>query len=248
MVHELPELPYAMDALAPHISQETLEFHYGKHHATYVTNLNNLIKDTEFADMSLEDVVRKSSGGMFNNAAQVWNHTFYWNSLSPNGGGEPGGALAEAINSSFGSYDDFKRAFTQTAVTTFGSGWGWLVIGLLPDFELGFPTVPTGRLVHSGRGTFGILADSARFVYLFPGRQELQGPSPRARAPLTSSANARVQGITCCCGPAQEHLDEHQTLTVDAARGEAERSQSTYNLRPRARCRGGCGCIRLPEA
>ncbi|MFC1681276.1 superoxide dismutase [Pseudomonadota bacterium] len=127
MAHELPALPYAMDALAPHISKETLEFHYGKHHATYVTNLNNLIKDTEFSDMSLEDIVRKSSGGMFNNAAQVWNHTFYWNSLSPNGGGAPTGALADAINSSFGSFDEFKTAFTQTAVTTFGSGWAWLV-------------------------------------------------------------------------------------------------------------------------
>ena len=127
MAHELPALPYAMDALAPHISKETLEFHYGKHHATYVTNLNNLVKDTEFADSSLEDIVQKSSGGMFNNAAQIWNHTFYWNSLSPNGGGEPGGALADAINSSFGSFDEFKQAFTQTAVTTFGSGWAWLV-------------------------------------------------------------------------------------------------------------------------
>ncbi len=127
MEHKLPELPYAMDALEPHISRETLEYHYGKHHATYVTNLNNLIKDSEFADMSLEDIIMNSSGGVFNNAAQIWNHTFYWHSLSPNGGGEPSGALADAINTSFGSFADFKEKFTQTAVTTFGSGWGWLV-------------------------------------------------------------------------------------------------------------------------
>ena len=127
MEHKLPELPYAMDALAPTISKETLEYHYGKHHQTYVTNLNNLIKDTEFADMSLEDIIMKSSGGLFNNAAQVWNHTFYWNCLSPNGGGEPSGALADAINAKWGSFDEFKQAFSQNAITTFGSGWGWLV-------------------------------------------------------------------------------------------------------------------------
>lgn len=127
MEHTLPALPYAQDALKPHISKETLEFHYGKHHQTYVTNLNNLIKGTEFADMSLEDIVKKSSGGIFNNAAQIWNHTFYWNGLSPNGGGQPSGKLADAINSTFGSFDKFKEEFTKTAVTTFGSGWGWLV-------------------------------------------------------------------------------------------------------------------------
>jgi len=127
MEHKLPELPYAMDALAPHISKETLEYHYGKHHQTYVTNLNNLIKGTEFEDMSLEDIVLKSSGGLFNNAAQIWNHTFYWNCLSPNGGGQPTGALADAINSTFGSFDAFKDEFSKTSITTFGSGWGWLV-------------------------------------------------------------------------------------------------------------------------
>ncbi|HEC85002.1 MAG TPA: superoxide dismutase [Fe] [Thioploca sp.] len=127
MEHTLPALPYELNALEPHISKETLEFHYGKHHQTYVTNLNNLIKGTEFADMSLEDIVKKSSGGIFNNAAQIWNHTFYWNCLSPNEGGQPSGALADAINSTFGSFDKFKEEFTKTAVTTFGSGWGWLV-------------------------------------------------------------------------------------------------------------------------
>lgn len=127
MQHTLPELPYAMDALAPHISQETLEYHYGKHHATYVTNLNNLIKGTEFENSSLEDIVKKSTGGVFNNAAQIWNHTFYWNSLSPNGGGEPTGKLAEAINVKFGSFDAFKDAFTKSAIGNFGSSWTWLV-------------------------------------------------------------------------------------------------------------------------
>lgn len=127
MEHTLPPLPYAIDALAPHISKETLEFHYGKHHQTYVTNLNNLIKGTEFDAMSLEDIVRKSTGGMFNNAAQIWNHTFYWNSLSPKGGGQPAGALAAAINAKWGSFDAFKDAFTKSAVGNFGSSWTWLV-------------------------------------------------------------------------------------------------------------------------
>ena len=127
MEHTLPALPYAMDALAPTISAETLEFHYGKHHKAYVDNLNNLIKGTEFENASLEDIVKKSSGGVFNNAAQVWNHTFYWNSMKPNGGGAPTGALADAINAKWGSFDAFKEAFTKCAVTTFGSGWAWLV-------------------------------------------------------------------------------------------------------------------------
>ncbi len=127
MEHTLPTLPYAIDALAPHISKETLEFHYGKHHQTYVTNLNNLIKGTEFDAMSLEDIVRKSNGGMFNNAAQIWNHTFYWHSLSPKGGGQPAGALAAAINAKWGSFDAFKDAFTKSAVGNFGSSWTWLV-------------------------------------------------------------------------------------------------------------------------
>jgi len=127
MAHKLPELPYAKDALAPTISEETLEYHYGKHHQTYVTKLNELIEGTEFADASLEDIIKKASGGIFNNAAQVWNHTFYWNCLSPNGGGEPGGALAEAITKAFGSFADFKTKFSTSAATNFGSGWTWLV-------------------------------------------------------------------------------------------------------------------------
>ncbi|MFA7243433.1 MAG: Fe-Mn family superoxide dismutase [Sulfuricellaceae bacterium] len=127
MEHKLPDLPYAMDALAPTISKETLEYHYGKHHQTYVTNLNNLIKGGEFENASLEEIVLKSSGGIFNNAAQVWNHTFYWNGMKPNGGGEPSGALAEAINKKFGSFAAFKEEFAKCAIGTFGSGWAWLV-------------------------------------------------------------------------------------------------------------------------
>lgn len=127
MAFTLPALPYDMTALEPHISKETLEYHYGKHHQAYVTNLNNLVAGTEFEGASLEEVVKKSSGGVFNNAAQVWNHTFYWNSLSPNGGGEATGALADAINAKWGSFDAFKEAFTKSATGNFGSGWTWLV-------------------------------------------------------------------------------------------------------------------------
>ena len=128
MEHTLPALPYEMDALAPHMSRETLEFHYGKHHQTYVTNLNNLIKGTEYEALSLEEIIKKApAGGLFNNAAQIWNHTFFWNSLSPKGGGEPSGALADAIKAKWGSFDDFKTAFAQSAATNFGSGWTWLV-------------------------------------------------------------------------------------------------------------------------
>ena len=127
MAFELPALPYAKDALAPHISAETLEYHYGKHHNTYVVKLNGLIQGTPDENKSLEEIVKGSSGRIFNNAAQVWNHTFYWNCLSPNGGGHPSGALATAINAHFGSFDDFKAQFTDSAVNNFGSGWTWLV-------------------------------------------------------------------------------------------------------------------------
>ena len=130
MAHELPALPYAEDALAPHLSAETLGFHYGKHHQTYVTNLNNLIAGSEYEDLSLEDTIKRSAGshaGIFNNSAQIWNHSFYWNCLSPGGGGAPGGALGDAIAEAFGSFAEFKEKFSQTAITTFGSGWGWLV-------------------------------------------------------------------------------------------------------------------------
>jgi superoxide dismutase, Fe-Mn family len=127
MAFELPALPYAKNALEPHISQETLEYHHGKHHNSYVVNLNNLVPGTEFEGKSLEEIITTSTGGIFNNAAQIWNHTFYWNCLAPNGGGEPTGALADAINAAFGSFDAFKEEFTKSCVTNFGSGWTWLV-------------------------------------------------------------------------------------------------------------------------
>ena len=127
MAFELPPLPYEKNALEPHISQETLEYHYGKHHQTYVTNLNNLTKGTGMETMALEEVIKQASGGIFNNAAQVWNHSFYWNCLSPNGGGEPTGAVAAAIDKAFGSFSAFKEKFSTSAVTNFGSGWTWLV-------------------------------------------------------------------------------------------------------------------------
>ncbi len=140
MPFELPPLPYAQDALAPHISAETLEYHYGKHHQTYVTNLNKLVEGTEFENASLEDVIVKSDGGLFNNAAQVWNHTFYWNSMRPGGGGAPEGAVAEAIDSAFGSYDEFRAKFAEAATTQFGSGWAWLV-----DSGSGLEIMKTGN-------------------------------------------------------------------------------------------------------
>ena len=127
MAHELPSLPYDYDALEPYISRETLDFHHDKHHAAYVANLNNLIKDTEFASKDLIEIVRSASGGIFNNAAQIWNHTFYFGGMVKGGGGAPTGAVATAIESKFGSFDVFKEEFTKTAVTTFGSGWAWLV-------------------------------------------------------------------------------------------------------------------------
>jgi superoxide dismutase, Fe-Mn family len=134
MTHELPPLPYPINALEPHISKETLEFHHGKHHRAYVTKLNELIKGTEFESSPLEDIVRRASGPVFNNAAQTWNHTFFWHCLSPKGGGEPSGEIAEQIRSAFGSFEDFKSKFTQAAVGQFGSGWAWLVAG--PDGRL----------------------------------------------------------------------------------------------------------------
>lgn len=127
MVFELPALPYEKNALAPHLSAETLDYHYGKHHRAYVDKLNELIEGTEDADKTLEEIIQSSSGGLFNQAAQVWNHTFYWHCLSPHGGGEPGGALAEAIDARFGSFATFKETFNAQAMANFGSGWTWLI-------------------------------------------------------------------------------------------------------------------------
>ncbi len=128
MTFKLPQLPYALNALEPYISEETLEYHYGKHHLAYVNNLNKLLADNDrFAGKSLEEIIKSSDGGVFNNAAQVWNHTFYWNSLSPEGGGQPDDELAAAIDAAFGSFTTFQEKFTAIALTTFGSGWAWLV-------------------------------------------------------------------------------------------------------------------------
>ena len=133
MAHQLPELPYSLDALEPHISRNTLEFHYGKHHAAYVTNLNNLVAGTDLEAKSLDDTILAVAGdaskaGIFNNAAQVWNHTFYWQGMKPNGGGQPTGALAARIDADFGSFDAFKEQFKAAGATQFGSGWAWLVL------------------------------------------------------------------------------------------------------------------------
>lgn len=127
MAFELPALPYERDALEPHISKETLDYHYGKHHNTYVVKLNGLVEGTDMANQSLEEIVKSSTGGVFNNAAQIWNHTFYWNCLTPNGGGQPSGELADAINKAFGSFEEFVAKFSEMAVNNFGSSWTWLV-------------------------------------------------------------------------------------------------------------------------
>lgn len=137
MTHELPKLPYALDGLQPYISKETLEYHYGKHHQAYVNKLNELIKNTEFADASLEDTIKKApAGGIFNNAAQIWNHTFYWHCMTPNSSGEPNGKVAMAIKDQFGSFADFKKKFSETAIATFGSGWAWLVKNANNELEI----------------------------------------------------------------------------------------------------------------
>ena len=144
MAFTLPDLPYAKGALAPYISEETLEYHYGKHHNAYVTNLNGLIEGTDLAAKSLEDIILAAEGGVFNNAAQVWNHSFYWKCMKPGGGGEPAGDLARAIDEAFGSFDAFKKEFTQAAATQFGSGWAWLVVedGALKIVKTGNADLP----------------------------------------------------------------------------------------------------------
>ncbi|MBU0499668.1 MAG: superoxide dismutase [Fe] [Gammaproteobacteria bacterium] len=136
MQHQLPPLPYPMEALEPVISRETLQFHHGKHHQTYVDNLNKLVPGTEFEGKTLEEIIPKASGGIFNNAAQVWNHSFYWNCLTPSGGGEPSGALADAIKAAFGDFASFKEKFNQSAATNFGSGWTWLVKNAAGQLEI----------------------------------------------------------------------------------------------------------------
>ena len=163
MAHQLPELPYALDALEPHISKETLEYHYGKHHAGYVGKLNAAIEGTDQAEMSLEDIVRSAKGGVFNNAAQIWNHSFYWNCLSPNGGGEPTGDLAAAINASFGSFAEFKEAFSAKAATLFGSGWAWLVKN--PDGSLSIEQTLNADTPLTGKSTALLTCDVWEHAY-----------------------------------------------------------------------------------
>ncbi len=136
MSFTLPELPYPMDALEPYISKLTLEYHYGKHHKAYVDNLNKLVPGTRFENASLEEIIQKAEGGIFNNGAQVWNHTFYWNCMSPDGGGEPEGKLADAIKEFFGSFEKFKEEFSKAAATLFGSGWAWLVEDAYGNLEI----------------------------------------------------------------------------------------------------------------
>lgn len=148
MAIELPPLPYERNALEPHISKETLDYHYGKHHQTYVDNVNKMIAGTEFEGQSLEAIVKKAQGGLFNNAAQVWNHSFYWNSLAPKAGGEPTGKLADAIAKAFGAFAQFKQQFTQTAIGTFGSGWAWLV--QRPDGALALVSTPNAATPITG--------------------------------------------------------------------------------------------------
>jgi Fe-Mn family superoxide dismutase len=149
MEHKLPELPFAKDALQPHISAETLDYHHGKHHNAYVTNLNNLIKGTPFENMTLEEIIMKSEAGIFNNAAQVWNHTFYWNCLAPNAGGTATGKIADMINAKWGTFDKFKEDFTKAATTNFGSSWTWLVLNKQGELEI-FNTSNAGTPMTSG--------------------------------------------------------------------------------------------------
>jgi Fe-Mn family superoxide dismutase len=163
MAIELPALPYARDALQPHISAETIDYHYGKHHQAYVTNLNNLIQGTEHANADLETIIRHSSGGLFNNAAQVWNHTFYWNCLAPGGGGEPDGKLADAIGAAFGSFAAFKEEFSKTAIGTFGSGWAWLV--QRPDGTLGLVSTANAATPLTGPDTPLLTCDVWEHAY-----------------------------------------------------------------------------------
>ena len=168
MAIELPPLPYDRTALEPHISGETLDYHYGKHHKAYVDNLNKLIEGTEFADLPLEDIIRKSQGGMFNNAAQVWNHTFYWNCMKPAsgakaGGGEPGGKLMEAITKAFGDFASFKEQFSDNAVKTFGSGWGWLV--QRPDGSVALVSTSNAATPLTGEDTALLTCDVWEHAY-----------------------------------------------------------------------------------
>jgi Fe-Mn family superoxide dismutase len=163
MTIELPPLPYDRAALEPHMSAETLDFHYGKHHKTYVDNANKMIEGTEFADMPLVDIIRRSQGALFNNVAQVWNHTFFWNCMKPNGGGEPTGKLADAINLAFGDFATFKEEFAKTCIGTFGSGWGWLV--QRPDGSLALVSTSNANTPIAGEDTPLLTCDVWEHAY-----------------------------------------------------------------------------------
>ncbi|HEY4560460.1 MAG TPA: Fe-Mn family superoxide dismutase [Lysobacter sp.] len=163
MAIELPPLPYDRAALEPHMSAETLDFHYGKHHKTYVDNANKMIEGTEFADMPLVDIIRRSQGALFNNVAQVWNHTFFWNCMKPNGGGEPTGKLMDAINLAFGDFATFKEEFAKTCIGTFGSGWGWLV--QRPDGSLALVSTSNANTPIAGEDTPLLTCDVWEHAY-----------------------------------------------------------------------------------
>ena len=163
MAIELPPLPYDRAALEPHMSAETLDFHYGKHHKTYVDNANKKIEGTEIADMPLVDIIRRSQGALFNNVAQVWNHTFFWNCMKPNGGGEPTGKLADAINLAFGDFATFKEEFAKTCIGTFGSGWGWLV--QRPDGSLALVSTSNANTPIAGEDTPLLTCDVWEHAY-----------------------------------------------------------------------------------
>jgi Fe-Mn family superoxide dismutase len=165
MEHQLPPLPYSPDALAPHMSRETFDYHYGKHHQAYVTNLNNLIKGTEYENLDLEAIVKKApAGGIYNNAAQVWNHSFFWKCMKPGGGGAPGGALAAAIDKKWGSFDEFKKSFQASAVGNFGSGWTWLVKKDDGSLDI-VNTGPAGTPLKSGEGRALLTIDVWEHAY-----------------------------------------------------------------------------------
>jgi len=170
MKHTLPPLPYPTDALVPHISAETLDYHYGKHHQGYVTKLNELIEGTEFENTSLEEIIRRSEGGIFNNAAQVWNHIFYWNCMKPNGGGIPKGALADAIGIKWGSFDAFKEKFTESSVANFGSGWTWLV--KKPDGSADIVNTSNADCPLTGAGKALLTCDVWEHAYYIDHRNE----------------------------------------------------------------------------
>ncbi len=205
MEHTLPPLPYSHDALAPHMSKETLEYHHDKHHNAYVTNLNNLQKGTEFESMDLESIVKKSSGGIYNNAAQVWNHTFFWNCMKPSGGGEPKGALADAINAKFGSYAAFKEAFTKSAVGNFGSGWTWLVKksdGSVDIVNMGAAGTPltTGDTAADDDRRLG-----ARLLHRLPQRCVRSSSRPSSTRWSTGNLPRRTSADRGCRGTGASH-------------------------------------------